>query len=98
MFISLKLVKGFSSCRAIIPQVCISRIPAFAFWHIPPKHKGSSSASTTDDQLTSLIYFVNDSEFAYGSSRANQSLELASPNMMTTIPGRDPVGPPSPQV
>jgi hypothetical protein len=43
-------------------QICISRIPAFTFWHIPPKHKGSSSASTTDDQLTSLIYFVNDSE------------------------------------
>jgi hypothetical protein len=79
-------------------HVLLSSFPAFAFWHIPPKHKGSSSASTTDDQLTSLIYFVNDSEFAYGSSRANQSLELASPNMMTTIPGRDPVGPPSPQV
>jgi hypothetical protein len=43
---------------------------------IPPKHKGSSSASTADDQLTSLIYFVNESELPYGSSRANQSLEL----------------------
>jgi hypothetical protein len=54
--------KGFQAAGLYIPQICISRIPAFAFWHIPPKHKGSSSASTTDDQLTSLIYFVNDSE------------------------------------
>jgi hypothetical protein len=48
--------------QGYMPQICISRIPAFAFWHIPPKNKGSSSASTTDEQLTSLIYFANDSE------------------------------------
>jgi hypothetical protein len=38
--------------QGYIPQIWISRIPAFAFWHTPPEDKGSSSASTADDQLT----------------------------------------------
>jgi hypothetical protein len=63
MFISFKPIKGFSSGRAAYHK---AGFHAFLRLHSginhAPKDKGSSSASTVDDQLISLIFIVNDSE------------------------------------
>jgi hypothetical protein len=72
MFISLKSVKGFSSG---IPLIWISSILHLhsGICHAP-KNEGSSSASTADDQLTSLTFIVNDSKLLIASAstfRAN---------------------------
>jgi hypothetical protein len=50
--------QGVFERQGYIPQLCIPHIPAFLAYH----HQDKGLRGLTDDQLTSLIYIVNDSE------------------------------------